>query len=262
MLFVGITLFGHNVAHMNIVESGYVTFSEGGSLAPFGEYMMGAAWYGSGAPSPGGNSTGSNLVWYDIDTVNHIVTVTWDDTKDYYTGGQNAFQLQFIGDGTGSGAVDVVYRYETINSTSANYAGVYGLTGDGSSTQSLPMPSGGWPNLPTALGNTGIAGLDVFAVGSVVLPTVGGDSDSLSGGDGNDHIYGGLGNDTLDGGNGNDTLVGGDGSDSLDGGTGVNAANYSGDTAGANVDLLLGTATDGFGGSDTLANIQSRSGGH
>ena len=56
--------------------------------------------------------------------------------------------------------------------------------------------------------------------------------------------------------------MGGLGSDSIDGGTGIDEVDYSTDAAaggeaGVTVDLSAGTATDGFGDSDTLSNIEN-----
>jgi Ca2+-binding RTX toxin-like protein len=103
-----------------------------------------------------------------------------------------------------------------------------------------------------------ISGLD----GSDTLDGAGG-NDSIDGGNGNDVLLGGAGDDTLLGGAGRDDLNGGAGNDSLDGGAITDLANYTdlnwvrfdGATTGVNVDLANGTAQDGQGGSDTLANI-------
>jgi Ca2+-binding RTX toxin-like protein len=97
-------------------------------------------------------------------------------------------------------------------------------------------------------------------------------ANSLSGGDGNDDLMGGDGNDTLLGGAGRDSLRGGAGNDSIDGGiitdrinyTDSNLVYYTDATAGVNVNLSgitgdgstgTGTAQDGLGGTDTLANV-------
>lgn len=78
-------------------------------------------------------------------------------------------------------------------------------------------------------------------------------------------VKGGKGNDTIITGNGNDFLTGGEGNDILDGGgSSDNTADYSSSTSGAIVNLAFdlasgtGKATnDGFGGQDTLKNIQN-----
>jgi hypothetical protein len=81
------------------------------------------------APSPGGTSTGSNLVWYDVDEVTGRFTVTWDDVRLWegyqgeYDGGPgvNAFQMELTpasGPGATSIDFDVTFRYEHLGLTS------------------------------------------------------------------------------------------------------------------------------------------------
>jgi hypothetical protein len=79
---------------------------------------------GVAAASPGGTSTGSNLVWYDLDIVDNVFTATWDDVG-YYDGHLdkvNAFQLRLIAVGT-NGDFDIQFRYETINWTTGDASG-------------------------------------------------------------------------------------------------------------------------------------------
>ncbi|MGE0576483.1 Calx-beta domain-containing protein [Reyranella sp.] len=79
---------------------------------------------GTTAASPGGTSTGSNLVWYDLDATGHTFTATWDDVGYYdeHLDKLNAFQLQLIAVGT-SGDFDITFRYETINWTTGDASG-------------------------------------------------------------------------------------------------------------------------------------------
>ncbi|WP_076593944.1 beta strand repeat-containing protein [Herminiimonas arsenitoxidans] len=85
-------------------------------------------------------------------------------------------------------------------------------------------------------------------------------NDFLYGGTGNDTIYGGKGNTYFEGGAGNDTLVGGVNLVTINVNTVVNTVintvGYTSSTAGVFVDLNTGHALDGFGGQDTLSNIQ------
>ncbi|MCP4212525.1 MAG: hypothetical protein GY764_13760, partial [Halieaceae bacterium] len=75
---------------------------------------------GAQPPTPGGNSTGSNLVYGDLDTTGGryglgVVTITWDDVG-YFSGGidrLNAFQLRLHDRGDGN--ADIEFRYEAIN---------------------------------------------------------------------------------------------------------------------------------------------------
>ena len=75
-------------------------------------------------------------------------------------------------------------------------------------------------------------------------------NDGLTGSSGNDVLEGRLGNDALDGGAGNDTL---------DGGGGTDTAVYQ--FAPATVTVILGdeagTASDGYGGTDSLTNLEN-----
>jgi Ca2+-binding RTX toxin-like protein len=67
-------------------------------------------------------------------------------------------------------------------------------------------------------------------------------------------------NDTLLGDAGNETLIGGAGNNTLDGGGGINTASYASAPAGAVVNLATGTASNGYGGIDTLSNIENVTG--
>jgi len=78
----------------------------------------------------------------------------------------------------------------------------------------------------------------------------------LSGGDGADLLIGGSGDDSLLGGTGDDLLQGGQGADTLSGGDGTDRVSYADDAAGVQVDLSTSRAIDGWGGSDTLADLE------
>ncbi|MED5462621.1 MAG: calcium-binding protein, partial [Pseudomonadota bacterium] len=89
--------------------------------------------------------------------------------------------------------------------------------------------------------------------------------DYIDGGDGDDNLYGGApgssdsgnsGNDSLYGGAGFDSLYGGDGNDYLDGGADWDRVDYDDSPSGVTVDLEAGTASDGWGGTDTLDNFE------
>lgn len=116
-------------------------------------------------------------------------------------------------------------------------------------------PSGVTVDLSSGTATNGYGGTDTISNFQNVIGSAYGDTIT---GDSNDNVLsGGAGNDILIGGGGNDVLVGGPGNDSMDGGTGTNTVDYSHDPAGVTVDLSAGTATDGWGGSDTLTNIQN-----
>ena len=94
------------------------------------------------------------------------------------------------------------------------------------------------------------------------LATVGANAtanDDILAGDANLNTLDGLGgNDFIFGLGGNDTLTGGPGDDFIDGGDGaLDTVDYSSSTSGVTVDLAAGTASDGFGGTDTLVGIEA-----
>src|SRR5216683_1682370 len=74
---------------------------------------------------------------------------------------------------------------------------------------------------------------------------------------GSDHLLTGTHlNDALIGDASNETLIGGAGNNTLDGGGGINTADYSAAPSAVIVNLATGTASNGYGGNDTLANVQ------
>ncbi|MBW4474768.1 MAG: hypothetical protein KME45_30970 [Stenomitos rutilans HA7619-LM2] len=103
-------------------------------------------------------------------------------------------------------------------------------------------------------------------------------NDRLFGEEGNDTLIGGAGGDTLDGFDGNDQFFGGAGNDQINGGAGSDTVNYADSPQGIVVNLdesnpynnptsafnlepgftiAAGTATDGFGTTDTLQNLEN-----
>jgi Ca2+-binding RTX toxin-like protein len=135
-------------------------------------------------------------VYWDIDTVNHVFTVTWDDVGHYsfVNDVPNAYQLQLID--LGGGDFDIIFRYENINYAAGARAGY----SSGNGVNAFEMSQSGDANqmlqLDTTPGNRGVTGVDVFEVrgGHVFQAT-------------NDRIDGGTGADTLTGGPGNDVFV-------------------------------------------------------
>lgn len=209
---------------------------------------------------PEGNSQGSNLVWYDLDSENRIITITWDDVGyySYHNDKVNAFQLQLVN--TGEGNFDMIFRYEDINWTTGDASGGYnGLGGviaragysAGDDTHYFEIPFSGnqqgmlaledylvsnasepgvW-KLSVQEGNVsgiGLEGSDDVVHGtdfSDILDGRSGD-DVLYGNSGDDTLSGGEGNDILNGGIGNDTFFPGLGYDEIFGGEGLDVVNF------------------------------------
>jgi hypothetical protein len=209
-----IDFFGQVFTGLFLDNNGAVSFSNGVSgvasvfpanptqgsiIAPFWADVTttGGAWTDPQILSQiaGGNSTGSNRVYYDVDTVNHVFTATWDDVGGYGVNGANAFQLQIIA--TGADAV-IIFRYEDINWTatsrgqatvgfdngaagpSAAGVGYNGLGSDAADAQNLSRIS----NLSPAH-----AGVQMYFLHDGLLV----DSDTITGGAGSDTLTGGTG---------------------------------------------------------------------
>jgi VCBS repeat-containing protein len=232
----GLNFFGTNYTSLFINNNGNISFGAAVStftpsgipagttpmIAPFWADVMTNSAPGTWT-NDGGHSTGSDRVFYDLDTVNHIFTVTWDDVG-YYNNHEtpaDSFQLQLIDEGSGN--FDIVFRYENIGWTTGDASG--GLNGlnnpanppssaahagytSGDLVHFAELLQSGNQNallaLPTTTGNTGVTGEWVFQVRNGVVV------------DNNDRIVGGAGNDTLTGGPGNDTFVINSPSDGVD----------------------------------------------
>ncbi len=208
----GLDFFGTNYNSLYVNNNGNITFSSGLStytpgvisagtnmpiIAPFWADVdtRGSA---PNTPTLGGTSTGSNRVWYDLDEVNGVFTVTWDDVG-YYSGRTdklNAFQLQLIDQGEGQ--FDIVYRYEDINWTTGNASGGSGGLGGtiaragysaGNSYDYYELPASGNQGAILALDETGPYSFHV--TNGIALEDT--DDDTITGGKGNDIVIGGEG---------------------------------------------------------------------
>ena len=215
------------------------------------------------AVTSGGNSTGSNLVWWDLDADTKTFTVTWDDvgTFSQINSPLSAFQLS-LRQVNAAGDFDITMRYEDINYASPNggLSTTYARAGfsAGNGVNFFEFTQSGNRDAMLALdttSNIGVAGIYRFGVrngtgtddrtagtsGDDVISTLGG-NDRAQGGAGNDQIDTGSGNDTASGDEGNDTLRGVDGDDQLAGVGGADSLD-----GGAGNDTL-----SGGGGDDTL----------
>jgi hypothetical protein len=95
-------------------------------------------------PTPGGNSAGTNLLHYDLNTINGKFTATWDDVGFYYmnTSLLNAFQLILTDRSVGNapGDFDIEFLYEAINWTTGDAS--YGSGGLGGTVARAGWNSG------------------------------------------------------------------------------------------------------------------------
>lgn len=170
----GINFYGTNYTSLYINTNGNITFGSAQStytptgiagvtrpmIAPF--FADVDTRGGATTASPGGTSTGSNLIWYDLDTVNDVITITWDDVGYYNrkTNKVNAFQMELIDLGGGDWTVRFVY--ENIDWTTGDASG--GSNGLGGTVATAGFTSGNgvdYYQLPTSGNQTSMLNLDV-----------------------------------------------------------------------------------------------------
>lgn len=236
----GFNFFGAVYSAVYINNNGNLTFQNSlGTYTPYelngsGTPMIAAYFADVDTRNLTDSTGGSNLLHYDLDTVNHIFTATWDHVGYYDERNDlsNSFQIQLIDNPTGPD--DFIFRYQNIDWTTGEASGgVNGLggvvavagytTGDGSNAFMLPQSFNqeGMLALDSTPGNTGDVGVWSFSSnsgnigtgGNDTLTGSGSDANIIVGGGGDDDITGGQRDDILSDGPGNDTLNGGGGDD-------------------------------------------------
>jgi hypothetical protein len=170
---------------------------------------------------------------------------------------QDLAKIAIVAQGDATVAIVAAAELGDVGNTAA-FTGT-NLDGQIAAIQTSALPTG-------ILGLNGSDTLDGGA-GNDIIYGYGGD-DTLNGNDGDDRLIGGYGSDHLNGGSGDDWLNGGRGNDTINGGLGTDSAYYdkdfeNGGTAGIIVDLRvgtldddLGTATDGYGDTDSLISVE------
>ena len=212
----GINFFGRYYTGFYLNNNGSVTFNAASSsftpsaiTGSTSNPVIAAYWAdidtrgGGVTPTPGGTSAGTNLLWYDLDSVTHTFTATWDDVG-YYSGQTNklnAFQLS-IHQVNAQGDFDITFRYENVDWTTGNASGgSNGLGGTparagysaGNGVEYFELPQSGNQADLLALesaSNIGTPGTFVFSVRNGV-PSVGvtvGDASAVED-DGDDPRY-------------------------------------------------------------------------
>jgi Ca2+-binding RTX toxin-like protein len=184
----------------------------------------------------------------NTDTLNGIEGVRGTNVADSLSGDTNA--NGFVGQ-AGNDTINGGDGYDYINYASNGESGTLGITA----------------NLITGIVTDSFGNTDT--VSNIEDLRTGNFNDSLTGSNVGESFSGNGGNDTFVGGGGGDFMRGGAGNDRLDGSAATGAFvdmssgdrdtaayNDSGITQGIVVNLDTGTATDGFGNTDTLIDIE------
>lgn len=180
----GLNFFGTNYTSLFINNNGNITFkSPSGTFTPSqisagaNNPIIAAFWADVDTRGQGGGA-----VYYDLDPVNGVMTITWDHVGYFPAAANklNSFQLVLINEGNGN--FDIDYRYADIQWTTGDASGgVNGLGGiparagysAGDGVHAFELPQSGNQAallaLPTTIGNSGIAGVDDFQVRNGVV---------------------------------------------------------------------------------------------
>ncbi|MGI9213627.1 MAG: cadherin-like domain-containing protein, partial [Methylococcaceae bacterium] len=158
----GMITFGSGYSGFNATGlSGGV--SSGGSYVPaIAAYWMDLYLGSQVTASSGGTSTGSNKIYYALDTANKNIIVTWDDVASYSDPSTIAGAFQIILHNAGSSNMDIMIRYEYTKYGSGFTAGWnVGKTGGVAGTDYYVIPTG---LLGSTDGNTGQTGIWSFSL--------------------------------------------------------------------------------------------------
>ena len=154
--------------------------------------------------------------------------------------GDNIYEIT---DGEGNGTL-IKAIWDTGGTDAITYSGARGLLVDlrPASLLNDPEGGGGFSRVSSLMGG--------FTIPNGVV------IENATGGPADDRIHGNAFANILTAGGGDDWLWGGDGADTLVGGEGYDRVYYDDNPAGVNVNLLLSTAIDGWGATDTLSSVE------
>ena len=165
---------------------------------------------------------------------------------------------QKYGVNTSTNAGDTVYTLVAGNGPGTRYQAIWDVGGtdsivySGNSPVNIDLRAATLLTAPGGAGGLSYVGgtYGGFTIANGVVIEI------ATSGAGDDKLWGGAGNNILTAGAGQDTLSGGAGSDTLNGGDGDDRVLFEDNPAGVTVNLLLQTATDGWGNTDTLSSIE------
>ncbi len=289
----GVNINGTTYTQMYLGTNGLITFGSGvtnytpAALTSLGQPVIAPFWTDIDINKGG-------AIYWDFDTANNRIVITWSNVAPYTGSGTNSFQVVLTNQGGGDFNVD--FLYNSIGFTNG-YAGVAQAGVASGGTQTLLEGSGDAAFLATYAGNDfdtqdpagvwsmGFEGGARFLGDGVVEGTAGndlidlaytgdlegdridrldatghsgttGDADVVMAGAGHDTVQAGIGNDIVYGGSGNDQITTAQGNDWVDG----ESENDSIDGGSGNDSLHGGTGDDTLiGGADSAATTYTPS---
>lgn len=198
---------------------------------------------------------GHNTVDYSVSAQALVIDLSKGSTS-FAAGGNKQHSLINIQQVIGSNHGDTLMGNQFDNILRGGTGNDLLSGGGGNNT----LDGGGGINTVSYAGAAGGVSVDLSA-GSTSNNGAGGHDillniQNIIGSDYDDILIGDSGNNRIQAGKGDDILIGLGGNNYLDGGAGINTVSYERDIAGVSVDLSTGLANNGFGGTDTLVNIQ------
>ncbi|MBU2982601.1 Hint domain-containing protein [Lentibacter algarum] len=154
----GIDFFGTSYTSLYINSNGLITFTgpnttyNGTDLASLNQPAIAPFW--TDVNITGGNASGTNNIYWDLDPANGTFTVTWYEVEPYSGSGTDTFQMVLSDLGGGTWGVEFIY--EDIGFTNGYGAQAQVGVTDGGSNDYIVPGSGN----ATALSNYDTADLD------------------------------------------------------------------------------------------------------
>ncbi|WP_395678584.1 beta strand repeat-containing protein, partial [Inquilinus sp.] len=236
-----------------------------------------------------GTATGNNIGTDDLSSIENITTGSGNDSftasvasgvdnvfnggtgtdSIIYSAATNALAVDLVAGTVAAMGVgtDTLIAIENVTTGSGNDSflanvtnGINNSLNGGSGNDTIDYSAA--TNALTINLSTGSAtgtGIGTDTLTSFETVKTGSGNDVLTAASGGSTLIAGAGTDQVTGGIGNDTLVGGAGNDTLNGNSGTDTVDYSqdGGTGAVTVNMATGAATDSFGNTDTLSNVEN-----
>lgn len=239
-----------NASYVEPIANGTDRIDNGDGIS-----SAGTAWQDDRVRAGAGNDTVLSGLGNDyVDGGTGADSIDGGSGNDSLFGGAGTFNDTILG-GTGNDTIDGGDGNDSLLGGAGTDSILGGLGADAVDGGTEADFIDGGDGNDSLFGGTGVFN-DTILGGAGNDTIDGGDgNDSIDGGDGDDSLIGGAGNDTMVGGTGSDTFVGGAGADSISGNQGLDFVDYSGSSAGVNVNLTTNVGSGGDAAGDTYQGL-------